>query len=858
MTTYRRYRPFILFTAFILLTIVLFFQLAGKKTHPPGKYPNDWAMRQRIFPTGKVDKKAALQAVQAAQQQRMHVLKSQTAIAEWEFVGPTNIGGRISDIEYNPTDPHIVYAGAATGGVFRSNDGGSSWQPIFDEQAVLPIGDIAIDPAQPRTIYVGTGEANGGHNNFPGGGIFKSIDGGQSWQHAGLTETTSISRIVVNPLQPNIVYAAAIGSYFSPDPHRGVYKSDDGGQNWRKVLFLSDSAGVIDLVIHPQKPNILFAAGWHRIRPATGDVTFTGANSAVFKSVDGGFSWEKLGQNSGLPAPDVSIGRIGLTICTEQPDHLYALYSDGFYHYGLYRTRDGGATWSRTDQFRGLRSGTGNLSWYLGQVRVAPDNPEKVFVLDVGLMGSEDGGQTWPIFHLGGFGSPHVDHHALAFHPEKPNHILNGNDGGIYLSTNAGRNWKKAPELPITQFYHISHDPSNPERVFGGTQDNGTVRTLTGGGNDWDHILGGDGFYVLIDPTDPETIYAESQFGGLAKTRDGGQSWRVVLNGISVSEPTNWSTPILMDAQNSHILYYGTTRIYKTWDGGESWHAISSALGNSSSATVTTIAPSPTDSAVVYAGTEDGQVWITRDAGGSWLNITNDLPLRWVTRLRVDPLDAEIAYVTFSGLKWDSPLPHVFRTGNGGATWTDISNNLPDAPVNSILVDPVDRNALYVATDIGVYFSGNRGGAWQAFGRGMPMVSVYDLDIDQTNRYLLAGTHGRSIYRIQLGSTTGIADNPHPQNLTNFELAQNYPNPFNAETQIRVSLLRDEHVSLDIYAANGQHVAQVVHQKLAAGQHTFNWSGKTSADKAAPSGVYFYRLTTATGQAATRRMILLK
>ncbi|MBN1348564.1 T9SS type A sorting domain-containing protein [candidate division KSB1 bacterium] len=733
-----------------------------------GKRPSDWGWMQRVFPYGNADKLAHVDAIQQAQSMRTAIrdaakssLKSdgmpEKALnsIEWQFAGPENIGGRISDIEYNPLDPSIVYAGAATGGVFKSNDGGWTWQPIFDDQAVLSVGDIAVDPVNPDIIYVGTGEANGGHNNFPGGGVYKSFDAGQSWQLIGLEKTVSIGRIIIDPSNPQRVFVAAIGSYFGPDPDRGVYRSIDGGSNWEKSLFVSDSTGAIDIVINPQNPSILLAAMWERVRRVHSSHLY-GPTSGIYRSTDGGNSWNRLDASNGLPDGEFYIGRIGLALCESQPDVIYALYTDGYEYKTSYRSLNGGLNWDRIDPYSEIAGGTSSFSWYFGNIRVHPRKPNQVYALDVAFMRSTNGGNSWPLIY--GYGNPfydfHVDHHALAFHPQHPDTMIEGNDGGINISYDGGSSWAKVDLLPVTQFYEITMDQTNPERLYGGTQDNGTLRTLTGQVNDWDQIWGGDGFFVLVDPTNPNIIYAESQWGNLVKSANGGYYFASALNGINQSEPTNWSTPVVMDPNNHNVLYYGTNRVYRTTNAAGWWSSISpiltKQLENSGLGTVTTIAVAPSNSSVIYAGTDDGNVWVSDDGCSSWQDITAGLPYRWVTRVAVDPTNPSIAYVTFSGLKWKSPQPHVFRTETMGQSWQDISGNLPDAPVNVILVDPAAPNYLYIGSDVGCFFSANSGQHWDVLGQGLPVVPVYSMDMHKTLRQLAVGTYGRSMYRIDL------------------------------------------------------------------------------------------------------------
>lgn len=833
-------------------------------------YPSDWAWLQRTFPYGRADKTAHVEALKAAQKMRQQAplhnlkLKNQLNInneVSWQFAGPINVGGRVVDIEFNPVDPNVVYAGAATGGVFKSEDMGFTWQPIFDEQTVLTIGDLAVDPVKPNILYVGTGEANGGHNNFPGGGVYKSTDAGATWQFIGLENTASIGRIIVDPANPQRVFVAAVGSYFLPNPERGIYRSDDAGLSWSNVLFISDSTGAIDLVINPDNPSVLLAAFWERVRRPN-DAHLYGKTSGIYKTIDGGDSWYPVTQ--GLPDANLErVGRIGLTLCASEPDILYALYNDGSEYTGIFRSPDAGESWLQVDLERDIARGTSNFSWYFGQVRVHPTNPERVFALDVHLMSSRNGGDNWSFLRSGNM---HVDHHALAFHPSHPDTLIDGNDGGINISFNGGLTWRKVAELPVTQFYEITIDATRPERLYGGTQDNGTIRTLGGTLSDWQRILGGDGFYVIVDPIDPAVIYAESQFGDLFKSVNGGNTFFFARSGINSLEDTNWSTPVVMDPNNNLVLYYGTDKIYRTEDGAISWTPISANLTDGGPdkrlGTVTTIAVAPTNSNVIYAGTDDSHVWVSEDYGQIWKDVSATLPYRWVTRVVVDPADENIAYVTFSGLKWRDPQPHVFRTENKGTTWEDISSNLPDAPVNALAVDPKNRDRLYVGTDVGAYVSFDTGQSWQPLGTGLPLVPVNDLKIHQGEYFLIAGTHGRSMFKLDLNSLVTGVGSPAPKNvITDLRLEQNFPNPFNPQTHLRFtisqSIQKSVQVELEIYDITGRTVRTLFTGLKSAGTHTFQWDGKEERGLNAASGIYLYRLRV--GETVlTKKMILAR
>ncbi|GAB5521334.1 MAG: hypothetical protein RhofKO_35850 [Rhodothermales bacterium] len=821
------------------------------------RMPSETAWIQRTAPYFQADPAVYNEAL-AAKRQLETASKTLDDIGAWQLAGPTNVGGRIVDIEFHPTQPDIVYLGAATGGVFRSEDTGLTWAPIFDDQAVLNIGDIALDPRDPETLYVGTGEANGGHNNFSGGGLYKSVNGGQSWDLLGLEATTSIARVAVHPEQTNTLFVAAMGSYFAPNPERGLYRSDDGGQTWTKPFFVSDSTGVIDVVIHPTQPDTMWLATWERVRRVTGAQLY-GTTSAIWRTYDGGTTWAKLGAANGLPDPSgrygsnprSGLGRIGLALSQSNPDVLYASFSDGSNFYGFFRSNDGGDSWADADQGNNVLSGTSNFGWYFGQVRVDPKDPDRVFVLDLLLARSTTGGRFWSLD-----GGTHVDHHAIAFHPNNPDYILNGNDGGLAFSRNGGRSWIKVDGLPITQFYEINYDPSDPVRLFGGTQDNGTLYTPDGGVSNWARIYSGDGFYVNINPEQPNIVYASSQFGGLGRSdarEPSLASFSPATQGILPQsiQKRNWSTPVVMDLNNPDVLYYGTDRVYRTENGANSWRSISPRLPNTPTAallgTVTTIAVAPSNSNVIYAGTDDGNVWVTADYGTTWNAIDNGLPDRWVTRIVVHPTEPSTAYVTFSGLKWRKPQPHVFRTTTMGTLgWEGLTNNLPDAPVNAFAIDPeFPDHVLYVGSDIGAFFSLDSGETWEVLGTGLPNVVVNDMKFVAETRTLVVGTHGRSMHTLDLsnlervlGRSVGVEQ---PQVV--FELAPSYPNPFGDRTTFEVTLREAATLRLEVFDVQGRRVRTLLTGPFEAGQQTTQWDGRDQNGARVASGTYLGRLT---------------
>jgi photosystem II stability/assembly factor-like uncharacterized protein len=697
--------------------------------------------------------------------------------------GPTNIGGRISDIEMSPTNFDTIYAGIASGGVFKSVDAGLNWFPIFDDTYTMSIGDLVVDPANPNIIYVGTGEVNGGGGSvtYGGNGVYKSTDAGTTWNHLGLEATEYISRIIVDPSNPQTVFLGAMGKLFGKNPDRGLYRSTDGGTTWQNKLFISDSTGCIDVAINPLNPGIVYAAMWERIRRPDRR-SYGGPTCGIYRSTDGGENWIEL--TNGLPNNSPSVGRIGISVSASSPNIIYAIYADNIgYFAGVYKSTNSGDSWVRTTD-GALSSLFSSYGWWFGNIRVDPSNPNNVFVMGLDVYKTSNGGSSWSYSS----GSMHVDQHGMYIHPSNPGFIVAGNDGGVYKSSNSGSSWTKVSIMPITQFYTCEVDYQFPNRSYGGTQDNGTIRTMTGNLDDWQEIYGGDGFRVLVDPSNNNFIYAEYQYGGFARSTNGGYSFSSARNGISSSDRFNWSTPYIIDPSNPTKLYFGTQRVYRSTNRAAQWSAISPDLtngppgGNLVYGTITTIASAPSDSNVIYIGTDDGNVWVTLNGGTNWTKISDVLPVRWITKVAVDHYDAMTAYVTLSGYRYDEYLPHVFRTTNAGVDWQDISSNLPDAPVNVIIVDPDTTSKLYIGSDVGVFISSNLGGSWEYLGNNLPNAPITDLVLHNPTRTLIAATYGRSMYYINLTPVTDIEkDN---DGLKDFVLFQNYPNPFNPSTKI--------------------------------------------------------------------------
>ncbi|MCC7429258.1 hypothetical protein IT568_00305, partial [bacterium] len=774
---------------------------------------SDWFFAQRAYPQGKINFDAYFQSLQ----QTKNLMNSQknsnqlNTSPQWEQAGPTNIGGRVTAVVADPLNPNVVYAGCAVGGVLKSTNFGQNWIPVFDSTGVLSVGAITMDPLNSDVLWVGTGEANSSGDSYGGNGIYKTTNGGTTWTHSGLENSHHIGRIVVHPTNPNTVWVAALGSLFGTNSERGVYKTTDGGTTWTKQFFVDDTTGCVDLSINPQNPNELYAAFWHRIRtPVYRKVG--GTTSGIYKTTDGGTTWTLL--SNGLPAPSPTNGRIGVCVAPSQPSTVYAVYSDHPGNFkGVYKTTNSGTSWTELANSNDptLSSIFSNFGWYFSTLAVNPVNHNNVVLSGVQIYQTNNGGTTWDSFDNG---QMHVDHHAFWFNPIVPNQIYCGNDGGLYYTSNSGNTFTKAENFPITQFYAITHDPQITNRIYGGTQDNNTLVTLTGAIDGYESILGGDGFHCLVDPGNSNRVYAEYQWGNLYRIENGNYSFLVGQgSGIDQTEPRNWSSPVALSPYSDSTLYFGTNRVYKSTNRGDTWTAFSPVLATATSTgnlvygTVTTIAPSYTNPNIVWAGTDDGNVWVTSNNGTSWTNVSASLPDRWCTRIATvnfgfwnqyyQGVNDSVAYVSFSGYKENDPLSHLWRTGNLGQTWEDISGNLPDVPINDviaynnpIIVNPPSKTTsetnefeygtrLFIGTDFGVFFSFVGWSPWEFISDGMPLAPVFDLELVEegppfSTFTLLAGTHGRSIYKADVTDLIFPDEVSEKSNkASGYELAQN-------------------------------------------------------------------------------------
>ncbi len=751
------------------------FAATGDADEEHSMVPEDWFYRQRAFPHGRIDRPAYRRArTEMARHTRENTLLR--GAATWDLVGPLNIGGRITDLEMWPDDQQTILAGTASGGIFRSRDQGATWVPVFDPMPTLAIGDLAISQSQPAVVYAGTGEANagGGSIAYDGAGIFRSDDRGLNWQSIGLEKAGSIGRLAVHPRDANTVFVAAMGHLFENNPERGLFRTTDGGDSWEQVLYLNDSTGVIDVVLHPDDPSIIYAATWERVRRPQRR-SYSGPSSGIWRSSDGGESWTRLslppnGHNNNL-------GRIGLAVSPATPDHLlaYVVHPAGNL-LGVYASTDRGDSWSTLPT-----TGIDEVSfmWWFGKIWMHPNEVGHYYFAGLNMHELKPDAEEWTSV----FPGAHVDQHALVIHPQRPELVIAGNDGGIYISEDGGQSYRHADNMPITQFYTAYIDRSAADRLLGGTQDNGVIRTYGQQRSGWDILFFADGFRTMVDPRDSNVIFLSYQYGNLMRSTSGGRSFFRATSGIPGTDRKNWHTPVIMDNDKPRTLYYGSQRVYRTTDRGYSWNPISPDLtdgdpgGNLTYGTLTDLSLSPLNNDLLYAGTDDGRVWRSDDGGQHWIDLSAGLPKRWITTVLASPSDVNEVFVTVSGFRFGERMAHIYHSTDRGVTWVPIDRGLPDVPVNDLVITRF--RSIYAATDVGIFRSLDMGQSWEPFQDGVPATVVTDLDYEPDTDIMLAATFGRSMYQTRIADVTTSLEE-----VAFAKKASIFPNP--ARDQIRI------------------------------------------------------------------------
>jgi len=708
------------------------------------------------------------------------------------------MGGRVADFAVLESNPDTIFAGLGTGGVWKTANNGVTWTPVFDREAVASVGAVAVSQSDPNIVWVGTGEANNRNSSSWGNGVYKSTDGGKTWSNVGLQDSHDIGRIAIHPADTNTVYVAALGHLWGANPERGLYKTTDGGKTWTAVLQIDadtgpagSGTGVVDVAIDPGDPNIVYAAAYQR-RRTPWNFTSGGPGSGLYKSSDAGKTWQKLTQ--GLPAGP--LGRIGIDIYRKNPNVVYVIIESDLggrtrsieersREGGLFRSEDKGESWKRLSEVN-------PRPFYYSKVRVDPQNEANIYVLGARFYITEDGGKT---FRNDGGTGIHGDFHAMWINPANSNHLLLGSDGGIYLSYDRAKSWDFVNHLAVGEFYNVNVDRRRPYFICGGLQDNGSwcgpsaSRNLDGITNaNWYRIGGGDGFHVASDPDDPDIVYAESQGGNLFRlNRRTGErkNLKPIPKEGQAGYRFNWNSPFVISHHDSKTLYFGGNRLFKLTERGDRWDPISPDLstqdpqkmtaagsGAETHCTIVSLSESPLKpgpagggGAIIWAGTDDGNIQLTQDGGATWTNVAANitptsrgaagpalggasLPKNlYISRIEASHFEEGTAYVALDGHRSDVFSPFVFMTLNFGKTWKNISSNLPtNAPVKVIREDPRNRQLLFASTEFGLYVSFDRGGKWLPLKNDLPTVAVDDIVIHPRDRDVVIGTHGRSIY----------------------------------------------------------------------------------------------------------------
>lgn len=703
----------------------------------------------------------------------------------YRSLGPARQGGRILHIAVPEGKPYTFYIGTASGGVWKTVNNGTTFSCVFEEMGSPVIGHLTIAPSNPDIIWAGTGDAASGRISLLGDGVYKSGDGGETWDFMGLKNTVHIGRIAVHPENPDIVYAAAVGYHFSENEERGLYKTEDGGKTWKKCFFISPAVGIVDVILKPDDPDVVFCASYDKWRKPW-HFEEAGPKSGIFRSGDAGQTWAKL--ERGLP--DGKLGRIGLDISRSRPDVIYAVI-DNFNtrppteaeasrdkrqgkepqerRIGgeVYCSEDAGDTWEKRspDGY-----GIGGGKWY-GQIKVDPGNHEIVYVPHTLLYRSKDGGRTW------GKGGPanlargvHVDHHAVWVDPKNSNHIILGNDGGLAQSYDDGETWDVYENIPIAQFYAVGVDMEEPYHIYGGTQDTGSVKIPSNSvygritRDDWAAVGGGDGMQNRPDPENSRWLYNEYQFGNLQRFDQKLSMGTGIKPSSAEGEPElrfNWNAPLIISPHNPRILLFGSQFLHQSLDRGENWRKISPDLttndpeklkGNIEFCTLTTISESPLSPGIIWAGSDDGKVQVTRDGGGNWADVTPNLTEAgapeeyYVSRVFASRHQPGSAFAVKTGFQRDDFRPFVFRTDDYGQTWTPLSGNLPQKTIYVIAEDHKNPRLLFIGNDTGVFVSIDGGKIWNPLKNNMPVIPVFDLLIHPRENDLVVGSYGRGIY----------------------------------------------------------------------------------------------------------------
>jgi len=813
-------------------------------------------------------------------------------------LGPARQCGRILHVAAPPGERFTFYIAPSTGGLWKTTNNGTTFESLLPEAGNVPIGHFAIAPSDPKVLWVGQGDPASGRIPLRGFGVLKSVDAGKTWTHMGLQETRHIGRIAIHPANPDIVYVAALGYHFTANPERGLYKTVDGGRTWSQVLDLGAQVGFVEVVLRPDNPDVVFAASYEKPRIPWNFDDF-GPRSAIYKSTDAGKTWRKLA--GGLPPGALS--RIGLAVYPKNPDIMYAtvdnaklrpeteaeakrradLVGRGLVRQAqpprvggeVYRSEDGGETWMKMNSDK---EPIGGSKWY-GQIYVDPNDDKVVYVPSVSMYRSLDGGKTWGAKAPENLAaSVHVDHHAIWVDPADSRHIILGHDGGLAVSYDFGRTWDAFDSLPLAQFYAVGVDMDDPYNIYGGLQDNGSVKIPSNGlsgaitPDDWKAVGGGDGMYNVVDPTDSRWLYNESQNGAIQRIdQKTGLSQSIRPRPAKGQPPYrfNWTAPIAVSPHNGQIIYIGAQCLLRSLNRGDSWQEISPDLttndpvklkGNIEFCTLTAVSESPLEAGLIWVGTDDGKVQVTRNHGGSWRDLTQKLAAAgapkdfYVTRVCASAHKAGTAYATKAGWHRDDYRPFVFKTEDFGETWTNISAGLPEGTVYVIAEDRRNAGLLFAGTELAVFASLDGGKSWRKFGSGLPgNALVNDLLIHPRENDLIVATHGRGLFAVDITPLQEMNDKFFAEDVYLFEVepkslraprrsgvegvdgdrtftAANEPEGLVIHYYLKEALKDTDKVIIRVSTPYGEEMA-VLEGKTAAGLHSVVWNMRRPPDK---------------------------
>ncbi|MEO8794183.1 MAG: hypothetical protein ABI390_01885 [Daejeonella sp.] len=840
------------FLSFFLLTIFSAYSVQAQKSKKNTSAPQASSSEsiQKSYETRKIlDEKSLVNNV------------------KFKSIGPTVMSGRITDVDVNDADPTEFYIAYASGGLWHTVNNGISFEPVFDHEASMTIGDIAVDWKN-NVIWIGTGENNSSRSSYAGNGMYKSTDGGKNWQWVGLPESHHIGRIILDPQNSNVAWVAALGHLYSPNKERGIYKTTDGGKSWKQTLFIDENTGAIDLVSDPNDAKVLYASMWKRERRAWNFVE-GGSTSGIYKSIDGGETWNLIsGGNSGFPKGE-GIGRIGLAVFPKNPDIIYAIvdnqsprketekkekekklgkddfrkmskndfaklddeeinqflkanrfppkytaksikndvfidkikpvalveyledansqmFGTDIIEAEVYRSDNAGKTWTKTntDDLRGVYNTYG---YYFGQIRVSATNPDKIYIMGVPIWRSDDGGKTFK--NING-SNVHSDHHALWVDPKKEGHIINGNDGGINISYDDGKNWFKANTPAVGQFYSVAVDMAKPYNVYGGLQDNGvwfgpsnyeaSYDWYDNGDYPYKRIWGGDGMQVAIDTRKNDLVYTGSQYGAYGRYDMESKDRIYFQPKHELGERPlrwNWESPILVSKHNQDVIYFGSNKFHRSLNKGTDFITLSGDLtkggkfGDVAYGTLTAIDESPLKFGLLYAGSDDGLIHVSKDGGYTWTKISDKLPQNlWVSQVTASNADEGTVYVSLNGYRFDDFNSYIYKSTDFGQSWERIGLNLPSEPVNVVKQDPKNKDLLFAGTDHGLYMSLDGGKSFMSFNGNMPSVAVHDLAIQTRENDLIVATHGRSLYRVNIAEVEQLTNEIMNKDLNVFNM----------------------------------------------------------------------------------------